>query len=561
LARDGALGDLDYARLANPEVGMGSGVPEKYMTIALGEMLDELGPSVLDLVAGRIVATVPIRDICYYDPLELTDVGEGAILLCPGVAGATALEELLNEATVRKVAAIVVRSAAAAPRSAVREAVDKGIAVFELAAGCTWRQVIVSTHQILGDELSQRESVSSQGAIDLFSLANAVAQMVDAPVTIEDLGSKILAYSDDQGRADEARKATVLARQVSQRDTDFLRSEGYFKRIYARDEVVHVPTEGVGGTLPRAVIRLHHKGHTLGSIWAATEAAPSAELHEAMVQAAAMIAPNVAELAAAGRAAQGATTAQVLALMRGGPAAREEAFRLGISRSEWVIVAIASQEPGAIDNAMREAALVFGSHVQATFPKARSALVDGHLYAVVPLSKSGDATIAATIQTFVNKWSAQALIAVIGDTVADAADLVASRVSADQALRAYLLQQTSPQPAKPLFIRASELQDAVLIQRLTDIMASEHVEPTGPLERLISYDSRHETDLVASLMAWLDAFGDVQAAAASMHVHANTFRYRLRRVAEIGQVDLGDSEARFSLMLQLRVFQQSIRRQ
>lgn len=524
-------------------------------------MLGELGPSVLELVAGRIAASAPVADIHYYDPVESIEAAEGTVLLCPGVGGATALAELLAEASLRGVIAVIVRSAAAAPREAVREAVEGGIAVFELAEGYTWRQLIVSVHQILGDALSPGQTTGRQGGVDLFALANAVSQMVDAPVTIEDLGSKILAFSDDQNRADEARKATVLARQVSQHNTDFLRSEGYFKRIYGRDEVVHVPTEGVGGTIPRAVVRLHHKGHTLGSIWAATAAGPSAELHEALLRGAAMIAPNVAELAAVERAAQGGATAQVLSLMRGGPAAREEAFKLGITRSRWVVVVIASQEPGAMDTAMREAALVFGSHMQATFPKARSALVDGHVYAVVPLGKNGDITVTSTVQMFVQKWSAQALLAVIGDTVADAADTPDSRRSADQALRAFLLQSARPQPTVPLLVHATELQDAVLLQRLTDIMAAEHVQPTGPLDRLITYDARHDTDLVDTLRAWLDAFGDVSAASVSLHVHANTFRYRLRRVAEIGGIDLGNSESRFSLMLQLRTFQHSSKRE
>jgi DNA-binding PucR family transcriptional regulator len=51
----------------------------------------------------------------------------------------------------------------------------------------------------------------------------------------------------------------------------------------------------------------------------------------------------------------------------------------------------------------------------------------------------------------------------------------------------------------------------------------------------------------------LDAFGDVIAAAEAVHVHPNTFRYRLHRIAEVGEVDLGDSESRFALMLQLRL--------
>jgi DNA-binding PucR family transcriptional regulator len=38
-----------------------------------------------------------------------------------------------------------------------------------------------------------------------------------------------------------------------------------------------------------------------------------------------------------------------------------------------------------------------------------------------------------------------------------------------------------------------------------------------------------------------------------MYVHQNTFRYRLRRVAEVAETDLDDPESRFALMLQLRL--------
>ena len=38
-----------------------------------------------------------------------------------------------------------------------------------------------------------------------------------------------------------------------------------------------------------------------------------------------------------------------------------------------------------------------------------------------------------------------------------------------------------------------------------------------------------------------------------MFVHPNTFRYRLRRAAEVGGIDLNDPNARLSAMLQLRL--------
>ncbi|MET0494884.1 MAG: helix-turn-helix domain-containing protein, partial [Actinoplanes sp.] len=42
-------------------------------------------------------------------------------------------------------------------------------------------------------------------------------------------------------------------------------------------------------------------------------------------------------------------------------------------------------------------------------------------------------------------------------------------------------------------------------------------------------------------------------AAQSSYVHPNTFRYRLRRLAEVGGIDLGDPDERFAAMLQLRL--------
>jgi DNA-binding PucR family transcriptional regulator len=92
-----------------------------------------------------------------------------------------------------------------------------------------------------------------------------------------------------------------------------------------------------------------------------------------------------------------------------------------------------------------------------------------------------------------------------------------------------------------------------LLLELRDLVAARGDRPTGAVARLVAYDARHRTRLVETLRAWLDAFGDVVAASAALYVHPNTFRYRLRRLAEIGGLDLTDPEARFAAMLQLRV--------
>ena len=71
--------------------------------------------------------------------------------------------------------------------------------------------------------------------------------------------------------------------------------------------------------------------------------------------------------------------------------------------------------------------------------------------------------------------------------------------------------------------------------------------------RLRDYDRTHGSDLVASVRAYLDAFGDVRTAAATMHVHPNTLRYRVRRAQELTGLDLGDQASRLVVSLALRV--------
>jgi DNA-binding PucR family transcriptional regulator len=88
---------------------------------------------------------------------------------------------------------------------------------------------------------------------------------------------------------------------------------------------------------------------------------------------------------------------------------------------------------------------------------------------------------------------------------------------------------------------------------LRDLAAARGDRPTGGIRRLLEYDRKHRSHLVATLTAWLDHYGDVVAAAQSSYVHPNTFRYRLRRLADVGGIDLGDPDERFAAMLQLRL--------
>lgn len=75
--------------------------------------------------------------------------------------------------------------------------------------------------------------------------------------------------------------------------------------------------------------------------------------------------------------------------------------------------------------------------------------------------------------------------------------------------------------------------------------------PRTPLSRLQDYDTRMPSDLVATMRAWCAAGFDVTAASSTLHVHANTLRYRIRRAGEISGLDLSDPRQLLALQVLL----------
>jgi purine catabolism regulatory family protein/PucR-like helix-turn-helix protein/diguanylate cyclase with GGDEF domain len=73
----------------------------------------------------------------------------------------------------------------------------------------------------------------------------------------------------------------------------------------------------------------------------------------------------------------------------------------------------------------------------------------------------------------------------------------------------------------------------------------------GPLE---AYDERHHAELLPTLRQFLACSGSWNACAASMYVHVNTVRYRIRRIEELTGRDLSrlDDQVDFFLALRIR---------
>jgi sugar diacid utilization regulator len=185
---------------------------------------------------------------------------------------------------------------------------------------------------------------------------------------------------------------------------------------------------------------------------------------------------------------------------------------------------------------------IAGLYAESLHRDAICASVDDRVWAVVPCEDRDalDQLARRVVERARNALHADVRVAV-GPPAATVAELPASRRAALQAL-AVLAAGRREGPV----VHADDVRAHAALLELLDAAAGMEAFERGRLRAL-------SPDLLVTLGAWLDHHGDVAAAAAAVGVHANTLRYRLRRIAETAGIDLGDPDERLVAALELRL--------
>ncbi|WP_055505509.1 PucR family transcriptional regulator [Nonomuraea pusilla] len=525
---------------------------------SLGRILHDLGSTVLDVAASPGDLDAEVTGVHIHDPFDEPLVQPGAIVLGVGVRGAPEISALLQSA--RGAAGVVVKLPVDVDEQVRATVLETGVAVLGLTRAASWAQIVALLRSLLAEGDLSEPGEGPQG--DLFSLANAVCALLDAPVTIEDRSSRVLAFSGRQEEADPGRVETVLGRQVPPRYRRMLEDRGVFKQLYQGREPVYIELDG--DSINRVAMAVRSGDEILGSIWAAVREPLTPQRQRALADAAKIVALQLLR-ERAGADTQRRLRADLLStVLAGGADAAEAAGRLGIATQRLCVLAAQLIDPPGVDPARAEGDRqrfcdALALHVAAIHPKAAAAPVGSVAYAVLPLnpgdpSRAGDEEARAVhvAQSFLARVGPRHTANVgVGRLAASLPQVTRSRADADRALRVLRARNATGEAAG-----YSTVHFESLLLQVADVANAEEQTPTGPYQRLIAHDREHGSELVSTLRAYLDAFGDVNLASAQVHVHPNTFRYRLKRLVEISGLDLSDPDARLTVMLQMRIFGQ-----
>ncbi|MEU5401254.1 helix-turn-helix domain-containing protein [Streptomyces sp. NPDC005963] len=544
---------------------------------SLGRVLEELGTTLLDVVCGDAERADGIGGIAIHDPLDEPELPENALVMGVGLHDPADIARVVTDLGRRGAAALVVRAPVTADERLLAAARTSGVAVLSFARGASWTHLAGMLRTLTADGNrydTEAPAPGRSGSGDLFAVANAIAALLDAPVTIEDRNSRLLAFSSRQEDVDPSRVQTILGRQVPEHYTRILEERGVFQAIYRSDRPVFVASlPDPGDTvqppeLPRAAIAVRAGDEILGTIWVVVPEPLSEERSEALYEASKLVAMHMVWQRADADMERRMRAELLATALESGPGSPEAVRRLGLKDEPAVVLALtvvdAATEhrlPARLATERKRLTDAFAMHLSAVHPRATAALIGDVAYGILPLlpqsrQNAADAT-GSTDGGERATWIATEFLARVGSRLrpligvgplaADSSALARSRSGAERALRVLRSGIAGQQVA-----RLDDVHVEALLLELADLVPRGDI-PSGAVARVVAYDEAHQANLVETLRSWLDAFGDVAVASAAMFVHPNTFRYRLRRAAEVGRIDLNDPNARLSAMLQLRL--------
>ncbi|MEW1931553.1 helix-turn-helix domain-containing protein [Rhodococcus sp. NPDC079359] len=519
--------------------------------VSLRSMLTSLHSAVVELVLAPAGTDMGVESVALLDAddLRLPPGASSDLTLLVGVTEADVIR-WFDDLALRPVAdrPLAVLTKVAASTALSHGARETGIALVAVHQQTRWELLLSMMRGVLDQARSQSPDDGLFGAdTDLYELAQTVASLTKGMVSIEDERSHVLAYSASDDAADELRTLSILGREGP---ADYLRrlhERGVFDRLRRTDDVIDVPADTeleIRRRLAVGIRRMHGSRTTLGTIWVQEGAAPLAADADAVLRGASAVAARLITRIANAPTNEALQIQRLLGARGGGVDVPSLASALSIPTSGSAAVvgfaACGDFEISALAPSVRLHASAFRRDSLVT-------TIGERIYALFPGVASGTGIAGWTADAVgrIETRTSLALRAAVAAPIADLEGVAVARFEVDR-----VLDGTTGE------VRVTTLEESrtsVLLGEILELITNHEQLRDPRIAALDRYDATNESRMRESLETYLACFGDVRAAAERLHIHPNTLRYRIRRVEQILDLDLTDSDARLLVEIQLRL--------
>ncbi|MDQ0339317.1 DNA-binding PucR family transcriptional regulator [Caldalkalibacillus uzonensis] len=392
---------------------------------------------------------------------------------------------------------------------------------------------------------------------DLESLVDCISDVLSCPITLEDANHRLLAYSTHDDRTDPARTATIMGRRVPEKVINSLWKNGVIPALMASSEPLRVERISNIGLDNRVAISIRHNEQVLGYIWALETDQTLDDDKLVLLKQAAEAAKNLLLKRHARKHKREAGHQELLWQLLTGHAGTENEIKekfaeLDItfpSLATVIVFQFAQDVDVKLENQM--------SYILKTSQGIKPVLntTDGQQFILLAAPHSIQSPykdfrqfIPSCTALMKERFGVSSMTGACGSIQRQ---LPAVEKSYKEALFVLNMKNKFAEETRNIYT----YQDLGIFQFL-DVIAEKRRRDGSvnhALQKLYEYDQQHNSNLVKTLNVYLNKDNNLNETAKALHIHVNTLNYRLKRIAEIGEINLRDPNQKMMLYIDLKI--------
>ncbi len=376
---------------------------------------------------------------------------------------------------------------------------------------------------------------------DIFAFANHLAWHVGGPITIEDPSWRIIAYSTIHQRIDEARRRTILSHEVPKEYQTLLDQHGVAKRFLAGDNAVEIPADSDLAFARRIAVPVRIQGVVVGSIWVAESNNDLSPDATEFLQAASGPASYFFRVESHARQRESEVFLKMLVDGTDDNIFLAEYFGFNSKSSTRVLAVWHGGDLGLRDQLIHIAEVASREVGIDTL-----SLTQGKTAYFVAYMMHAKDDFEECTEKVASRLSsvAENLVVGLGVTVSQVQDIPRSRQEADLVVT-YLRHQSKERVASMDSVRTG-----VTLMLVAEVLRNQ-LKPMLGLQAFSNLGAADREEVLSTLDLFFEHMGNAAEAARRLHLHPNSFRYRLNKISDILNVDLSDRKTRQLLELQI----------
>jgi DNA-binding PucR family transcriptional regulator len=391
----------------------------------------------------------------------------------------------------------------------------------------------------------------------LEEFADHISDLLQCPITIEDANHRLIAYSAHDDYTDPARTATIISRRVPEKVINSLWKQGAIPALLSSREPVRVSAISEVGLGSRVAVSIWKNDEVIGFIWALeTDRTLSQKDMELLKKAAKAAKNKVLQLYMRKNKKEERVQELFWKLLTGHMATEEEikesfaTMQIPAAPSFSVIVfRFATEMTREIEKQI--------SYLLQTTQQIQLLLYTTDRNDVILLAapKSMNQPLKE-LQMFIESFSLKMKERFHINSVQSGFGGIYETYTLIEKSYREALTVLKMKEKFPEQIRSIYGYQQLGIYQFFDLLLEKkrHGELINPaLTKLQAYDQKHHSDLVKTFEVFFDHDSNVNETAKALNIHPNTLSYRLKRIAEIAEMDLHDMNQKVKLYIDIKL--------